>query len=418
MLLARCGHDRRQVAAGGEPAWLITAAPARSARGRGRTPPARSGRVADPMDSHVQAAAGAGGPPNPQAEPLEARLTCSENTWARTTQPNSCRGPRTPGHIPGIATPIHLPSTADTPSMYFSWTAQRRDPPRAGIHRPGSVAGGSPRTGDRASCAWPTARRPSASLSLCRVADGLADQSTYFCPWRIVRPWSPPRGRLCRTWRPGSAARPRSGASCRRRCWLARGTGRPAHVPASLPSSGSRMVSSRRLYSRAARFRSIRSFCTSSSDSRPGPFDRPSPDLAWLCNPVLTGLPAQQRDALIAALMTPHDRQRGDEPGQAPRPPPAADRTRRRPPAGPHPGRPPPGHHPAPAPCPAPDRHRALSGVRPETVNKRIRDIRQLLDQAGYTIQPGPHRLASLEDLSNLAAAEGILAPAEIKTAC
>ena len=31
----------------------------------------------------------------------------------------------------------------------------------------------------------------------------------------------------------------------------------------------------------------------------------------------------------------------------------------------------------------------ALSGVRPETVNKRIRDIRQLLDQAGYTIQPG-----------------------------
>jgi hypothetical protein len=43
----------------------------------------------------------------------------------------------------------------------------------------------------------------------------------------------------------------------------------------------------------------------------------------------------------------------------------------------------------------------ALSGVRPETVNKRIRDIRQLLDQAGYTIQPGPHRLASLEDLSN-----------------
>jgi len=34
---------------------------------------------------------------------------------------------------------------------------------------------------------------------------------------------------------------------------------------------------------------------------------------------------------------------------------------------------------------------------------------------------PGPagsHRLASLEDLSNLAAAEGILAPAEVKTAC
>ena len=39
----------------------------------------------------------------------------------------------------------------------------------------------------------------------------------------------------------------------------------------------------------------------------------------------------------------------------------------------------------------------ALFGVRPETINKRIRDIRQLLEQAGYTIQIGPHRLASLE---------------------
>ena len=33
-----------------------------------------------------------------------------------------------------------------------------------------------------------------------------------------------------------------------------------------------------------------------------------------------------------------------------------------------------------------------LFSVRPETINKRIR---QLLDQAGHTIQPGPHRLAS-----------------------
>jgi hypothetical protein len=48
--------------------------------------------------------------------------------------------------------------------------------------------------------------------------------------------------------------------------------------------------------------------------------------------------------------------------------------------------------------------------VRPETIKKRIRDIRQLPDQAGHTIQPGPHRLASLNDLSSLAAAEGILA--------
>src|SRR6185312_5589238 len=33
--------------------------------------------------------------------------------------------------------------------------------------------------------------------------------------------------------------------------------------------------------------------------SAPGPFDQPSPDLAWLHHPALTGLPAQQWDALI-----------------------------------------------------------------------------------------------------------------------
>jgi len=58
------------------------------------------------------------------------------------------------------------------------------------------------------------------------------------------------------------------------------------------------------------------------------------------------------------------------------------------------------------------------SASGPKTISKRIRDIRQLLDQAGYTIQPGPHRLASLDDLSRLAAAEGITTPPEIKTAC
>ena len=59
-----------------------------------------------------------------------------------------------------------------------------------------------------------------------------------------------------------------------------------------------------------------------------------------------------------------------------------------------------------------------LFSVRPETINKRIRDIRQLLDQAGHTIQPGPHRLASLDDLCNLATAAEITVPPEIKTAC
>jgi hypothetical protein len=59
-----------------------------------------------------------------------------------------------------------------------------------------------------------------------------------------------------------------------------------------------------------------------------------------------------------------------------------------------------------------------LFSVRPETINKRIRDIRQLLDQAGHTIQPGPHRLASLDDLCNLATAAEITVPPEIETAC
>jgi Rhodopirellula transposase DDE domain len=150
----------------------------------------------------------------------------------------------------------------------------------------------------------------------------------------------------------------------------------------------------------------------------PDPFDRPSPDLAWLCHPALTGLPAPQWDALIAALMTLHHQQRET----------SLD-TRR-------------GHRPrltAPGTGRRPvltlaDRllatllhHRlalpqvaiaALFSVRPETINKRIRDIRQLLNQAGHIIQPSPHPLATLEDLSTLATAEGIITPPEIKTAC
>jgi transposase len=150
----------------------------------------------------------------------------------------------------------------------------------------------------------------------------------------------------------------------------------------------------------------------------PDPFDRPSPDLAWLCHPALTGLPPQQWDALTAMLMTLHDQQRET----------SLDKRR--------------GHRPrltAPGTGRRPlltlaDRllatvlHQrlalpqvtiaALFGVRPETINKRIRDIRQLLEQAGYTIQTGPHRLASPEDLYRLAITEGIVIPSEAKTAC
>jgi hypothetical protein len=150
----------------------------------------------------------------------------------------------------------------------------------------------------------------------------------------------------------------------------------------------------------------------------PDPSGQPSPDLAWLCHPALTGLPAPQWDALIAALMTLHNQQRET----------SLDARR--------------GHRPrltAPGTGRRPiltlaDRllaailHQrlalpqvaiaALFSVRPETINKRIRDIRQLLGQAGHAIQPGPRRLASLDDLHRLAAAEGIVIPSEIKTAC
>jgi hypothetical protein len=150
----------------------------------------------------------------------------------------------------------------------------------------------------------------------------------------------------------------------------------------------------------------------------PDPFDRPSPDLAWLCHPALTGLPAQDWDALIATLMTLHDQQRetslDNRRGHRPRL--TAPGTGRRPlltladrllATVLH-------HHLAlPQVAIA-----ALFGVRPETINKRIRDIRQLLDQAGYAIEPGRHRLTSMDDLYRFAVAADVVTPPKIKAAC
>ena len=151
----------------------------------------------------------------------------------------------------------------------------------------------------------------------------------------------------------------------------------------------------------------------------PEPFDQPSPDLAWLCHPALTGLPPAGRDALITTLMTLHDRQRED----------SLDKRRGHRPrlkAGLGTGRRPVLtladrllaailHYRLALPQVA---IAALFSVRPETINKRIRDIRQLLEQAGHPIQPGPHRLASLDDLYTLARSTDITVWPEIKTAC
>jgi transposase len=150
----------------------------------------------------------------------------------------------------------------------------------------------------------------------------------------------------------------------------------------------------------------------------PDPFDQPSPDLAWLANPALTGVSAGEWDDLIAALMMLHDQQReaGLDKRRGHRPRLTARGAGRRPlltladrllatvl------------HHRLGLPQTA---VAALVSVRPETINRRIREIRQLLEQAGHTIQPGPHRLASLDDLYNLATAEGITVASDIKTAC
>ena len=126
-----------------------------------------------------------------------------------------------------------------------------------------------------------------------------------------------------------------------------------------------------------------------------------------------TGLPAAEWDALITELMTLHDQQR------------EASLDKRR------------GHRPrlnAPGPGRRPaltlaDRllatilhHRlglpqvaiaALLGVRPETVSKRIRDVRQLLEQTGHNIRQHPNRLASLDDLYGLARSTGVNYPGQ-----
>jgi hypothetical protein len=150
----------------------------------------------------------------------------------------------------------------------------------------------------------------------------------------------------------------------------------------------------------------------------PYPFGQPSPDLAWLSHPALTGLPPREWDALIAALMTLHNQQRET----------SLDARRGHRPRLTAPGT---GRRPV---LTLADRllatilHQrlalpqvtvaALFSVRPETINRRIRDIRQLLDQAGHAIQPGPRRLASLDDLYTLAAGTDIATPSQIKTAC
>jgi len=150
----------------------------------------------------------------------------------------------------------------------------------------------------------------------------------------------------------------------------------------------------------------------------PDPFDQPSPDLAWLCHPAITGCPTHDWDTLVTALTVTHEQQREAQ----------LDKRRGHRPR--YKGGPTTGRRPI---LTLPDRllatvlHQRLAlpqvaiavlfRVRPETINKRIRDIRRLLERVGQTIQPAEHRLTCLDDLYNLASAEGITHPPKIKTA-
>jgi hypothetical protein len=151
-------------------------------------------------------------------------------------------------------------------------------------------------------------------------------------------------------------------------------------------------------------------------DTAPDPFDQPSPDLAWLHHPALTGLPACDWETLMATLLTLHEQQRetGLHRRRGHRPRMAAPGTGRRPVLT-----------LADRLLAATLHYRlglpqvavaALLAVRAETINRRLRETRQLLDQAGYTIAPSPHRIDTIGELYDYAIAHGITAP-NIKTA-
>jgi hypothetical protein len=149
----------------------------------------------------------------------------------------------------------------------------------------------------------------------------------------------------------------------------------------------------------------------------PPPPAQPRPGLGWLRHPALTGLTSRQWDALTAALASPHGQLR------------EATLARRR-----HyrPRQIAPGSGRRPK-LTLPDQlaatlihHRhglpqktlaILFGVRPETLNRHIGDVRHLLHQAGHTITPSPHQLTTPGDLYRYAAAHGVTIPAKIKTA-
>ena len=131
----------------------------------------------------------------------------------------------------------------------------------------------------------------------------------------------------------------------------------------------------------------------------------------------MTGLPTTEWDALITTITSLHDQQREAQ----------LDKRRGHRPRQTRPGA---GRRPA---LTLADRllatvlhHRlalpqvtvaALFSVRPETINRHIRDTQRLLAQAGHSIQPTEHPLIALDDLHDLLTTAGVVLPARTTTA-
>ena len=147
----------------------------------------------------------------------------------------------------------------------------------------------------------------------------------------------------------------------------------------------------------------------------PGPLP---PDLAWLAHPAVTGMTGPALDALTAALAGPAaalreaalHRRRGHRPRQQP---PGTGRRPRitltskllavilR------------DRHGLPCRAVA-----VLLGIRHELTSRYTSDVRRLLRQIGYAIEPAPRKLTTLDDLYRHATTAGITIPAKIKPAC
>src|SRR5437773_670005 len=144
---------------------------------------------------------------------------------------------------------------------------------------------------------------------------------------------------------------------------------------------------------------------------------RYQPDLAWLAHPAITGLPGPAFDALTAALTGPaaalREAAAGRRRGYRPRQGHGAGGRSRHTPSGKHTATIVRDSHGLPQ-----KQIAALYQTSPTAISRHTAGIRRLLAQAGHTIDPAPHKLATLDDLCQYATEHGIPVPAKIKPAC